>query len=56
MKIDLNSHFPHPVLSDGNDDFLSGNFDLQISEVRESTDGNVEVDYVLSLSSSDVKK
>ncbi|MDU8945987.1 hypothetical protein [Ovoidimarina sediminis] len=55
MKIDLNSHFPHPVLSDGNDDFLSGSFDLQIAEVRESTDGNVEVDYVLSLISSDVQ-
>lgn len=55
MKIDLNSHFPHPVLSDGNDDFLSGNFDLQIAEVRESTDGNVEVDFQLSLASSDVQ-
>ena len=55
MKIDLNSHFPHPVLSDSNDDFLSGNFDLQITEVRESTDGNVEVDFDLSLSSSDVQ-
>lgn len=55
MKIDLNSHFPHPVLSDGNDDFLNGNFDLQIVEVRESTDGNVEVDFNLSLASSDVQ-
>ncbi len=55
MKIDLNSHFPHPVLSDGNDDFLSGNFDLQIAEVRESTDGNVDVDFQLSLASSDVQ-
>ena len=55
MKIDLNSHFPHPVLSDGNDDFLSGSFDLQIDEVRESTDGNVEVDFVLSLASSDLQ-
>lgn len=55
MKIDLNSHFPHPVLSDGNDDFLSGNFDLQIAEVRESTDGKVEVDFQLSLASSDVQ-
>ncbi len=55
MKIDLNSHFPHPVLSDGNDDFLSGNFDLQIAEVRESTDGNVEIDFQLSLASSDVQ-
>lgn len=55
MKIDLNSHFPHPVLSDANDDFLSGTFDLQIAQVRESTDGNVEIDYVLSLSSSDVQ-
>jgi hypothetical protein len=55
MKIDLNSHFPHPVLHDENDDFLSGNFDLQIAEVRESTDGNVEVDYALSLTSSDLQ-
>ncbi|MEP4379593.1 MAG: hypothetical protein ABJQ08_06830 [Paracoccaceae bacterium] len=55
MKIDLNSHFPHPVLSDGNDDFLSGSFDLQIAEVRESTDGNVEVDFAVSLASSDVQ-
>lgn len=55
MKVDLNSHFPHPVLSDGNDDFLSGSFDLQIVEVRESTDGNVEVDFSVSLASSDVQ-
>ncbi|MEO9527233.1 MULTISPECIES: hypothetical protein [Pseudomonadota] len=55
MKVDLNSHFPHPVLSDDNDDFLSGKFDLQIAEVRESADGNVEVDFHLSLASSDVK-
>lgn len=55
MKVDLNSHFPHPVLSDGNDDFLSGNFDLQVAEVRESTDGNVEVDFAMSLASSDVQ-
>lgn len=55
MKVDLNSHFPHPVLSDGNDDFLSGSFDLQIVEVRESTDGNVEVDFAVSLASSDVQ-
>lgn len=56
MKVDLNSHFPHPVLSDGNDDFLSGSFDLQIAEVRESSDGNVEVDFQLSLSSPDVQE
>ena len=55
MKIDLNSHFPHPVLSDGNDDFLSGSFDLQIAEVRESTDGNVELDIAVSLASSEVQ-
>lgn len=55
MKIDRNSHFPHPVLSDANDDFLSGSFDLQVAEVRESTDGNVEVDYSVSLASSDLQ-
>lgn len=55
MKIDLNSHFSHPVLSDGNDDFLSGSFDLRVAEVRESTDGNVEVDFVLSLASEDIQ-
>ncbi len=55
MKIDLNSHFPHPVLSDGNDDFLNGSFDLQITEVRESTDGTVEVDYLVLLASTDVQ-
>ena len=55
MKIDLNSHFPHPVLSDANDDFLNGSFDLQIAEVRESTDGNVEADYVLALASADLQ-
>lgn len=55
MKIDLNSHFPHPVLSDGNGDFDSGSFDLSISEVRESTNGDVEIDYALSLTSSDLQ-
>ncbi len=55
MKIDLNSHFPHPVLSDANDDFLSGSFDIQIAEVRESADGNVEVDFAVSLASSDLQ-
>ena len=55
MKIDLNSHFPHPVLSDGNDDFLNGSFDLQITEVRECTDGKVEADYMVLLSSVDVQ-
>ena len=55
MKIDLNSHFPHPVLSDGNDDFLNGSFDLQITEVRESTNGKVEADYLVSLASADVQ-
>ena len=56
MKIDLNSHFPHPVLNDDNDDFLSGNFDLQIGEVRESTDGTVEADFDLVLVSPDVRQ
>ncbi len=56
MKIDLNSHFPHPVLSDGNDDFLSGSFDLQIAEVRESSNGNVEVDFIPLLGASDIEK
>lgn len=56
MKIDLNSHFPHPVLSDGNDDFLHGSFELQIVEVRDSTDGSVEVDYDLILTSEDVQR
>jgi hypothetical protein len=55
MKIDLNSHFPHPVLRDANDDFLSGSFALQIAEVREASDGTVELDYALSLASSDVQ-
>lgn len=55
MKIDLNSHFPHPVLCDANDDFRSGSFDLQITEVRESGDGSVELDFSLSLASSDVQ-
>lgn len=55
MKIDLNSHFPHPVLCDANDDFLSGSFDLQIAEVREVGDGTVELDFVISLASSDVQ-
>ena len=56
MKIDLNSHFPHPVLSEANDDFLSGAFDLEISQVRESTGGEVEVDVVVSLASSDLQE
>lgn len=56
MKVDLNSHFPHPVLSEGNDDFLNGSFDLRITEVRESTDGNVEVDFELSLASADIQE
>jgi len=55
MKIDLNSHFPHPVLSDGNDDFLTDSFDLQLPEVRESLDGKVEVDFAVSLASPDMQ-
>lgn len=56
MKVDLNSHFPHPVLSEGSDDFENGSFDLIVSEVRESTNGDVEVDYALSLVSADIQK
>ena len=55
MKVDLNSHFPHPVLAEGTGDFLSGSFDLGLPEVRETTDGNVEVDFEVLLSSSDVR-
>lgn len=56
MKVDINSHFPHPVLSDGNDDFLSGVFDLEIIQVRESMGGEVEVDVAVSLASSDLQE
>lgn len=56
MKVDLNSHFPHPVLSDGNDDFRSGSFDLSITQVRESTTGDVEFDYAFDQTSPDIRE
>lgn len=49
MKIDLNTHFPHPVLCEGNDDFHRGSFDLRIDQVRETTSGEVEIDFALTL-------
>lgn len=56
MKVDLNSHFPHPVLSDSNDDFKSGRFDLSITEVRESTAGDVEIDYAFSQTLPEIRE
>jgi len=49
MKIDLNTHFPHPVLCEGNDDILTGSFDLRIDQAMETTSCEVEIDFALTL-------
>ncbi|WP_170755612.1 hypothetical protein [Ruegeria lacuscaerulensis] len=53
MKIDASSHFPHPVLCDGNGDFRNGEFEIEI-QVHETIGAEIELEYEIKLTEKDL--
>jgi hypothetical protein len=57
MKINEKTRFPHPVLSSENNDYLIGEFDIQVVTVEEKlTTDQVTVDVVVSLAEQSLRE
>lgn len=49
MKIDSNSRFPHPVLSQDTGDYLSGAFEVDVSVIEKLSASQVTIEYSVML-------
>lgn len=49
MKIDSNSRFPHPVLSQDTGDYLSGAFEVDVSVIEKLSASQVTIEYSVKL-------
>lgn len=54
MKINAQTRFPHPVLSEYSNDYLSGLFSIDVEIVERRSSGNVSIKYKVTLESDGI--